>query len=104
MIKVKVPQKIKIGAHTYSIRLNRHLLSDSNNHGAVNHRTQLIEIQADNPSDLKTETLVHEIIHVGSFCYRINIDDADTDRVAETITQFMSELGIELDWSGIKER
>ena len=100
-MKIKVPKQVKIGAHTYSVWLNPNLMSDDRTHGQINHRIERIIIQKDDPDMLKTETLIHEIIHLGEFCYRIPIEDADIDRIAEVILQFLDQLGIKFSWDDI---
>ena len=101
-MKVKIPKQIKIGVHTYTISFNPYLLGDSRRHGEANHRKETIDIQSDNPDNLKLETLIHEIIHIAEFYYRVDISDPDIDRIAEVITEFIVDnLGIEFDWGDI---
>ena len=102
-MKVKVPNKIKIGTHTYTVELDPHLNSDDKDYGQVNYRTQKIKIWSEAPLSIRNQSLLHEIIHLGQNIYRVEISDPDIDRVAETIGQFlMDNLEIELDWEDIK--
>jgi len=102
-MRVKVPKTIKIGTHTYTIKFNHHLRSDDNKYAEVNHRTQAIDIWADAAVSLKNESLLHELIHIGEFIYRVEINDADVDRLAETVAEFLfNNLDIELDWSDVE--
>jgi len=102
-MRVKIPLRIKIASHTYTICQSPNLLGDESRHGEVNHRTQQITLHSANPKSVKIETLIHEVIEVGKFAYRIDISDPDIDRTAETISQFLDNLGIEFDWGNIKQ-
>lgn len=101
-MKIKIPKTVKIGTHTYSIELDPHLHSDEKDYGQINYRAQTIRVWLDAPLSIKNEALLHEVIHLAQSIYRVDISDADIDRVAETIGGFLfNNLGIEFDWSGI---
>ena len=101
-MKARIPSKIKVGAHTYSIELDPYLIGDRNRYGEVCHRTERITIGSSEPVALRNQTLLHEVLHIGETFYRINISDDDIDRIAETILQFLDSMGIEFDWADIK--
>ena len=103
-MKIKVPREVKIGTHTFKVKLNPHLQTDEKNYGDINYRTEEIRIWADAPLSLRNEVLLHEIIHLAQHIYRVEISDPDIDRVAETIGQFLfNNLQIRFDWSDISE-
>ena len=103
-MKVKLLPKYRMGIHTYSLSLDRNIRTDDADIGQVSHREQTIKIWTDAPLSRKNETLVHEVIEIGKFMYRVQIDDADIDRVAECVCEFlMNNLGIEFDWSDIPQ-
>ena len=102
-MKIKVPKKIQIGAHTYKIKIDKNLKGDGNRYGEVNYRTQEITLWGGCNPSLMMETLLHEVIHIGEFAFRIAISDEDIDRVAETITMLLrNNLDIEFVWDNIK--
>ena len=102
-MKVKIPAKIRIGTHTYTIELDPHLHSDDKDYGLINYRTQTIRIWSDAPKSIKDQSLLHEVIHLSQHIYRVDITDADIDRIAQCMCDFMiNNLGIDLDWGNIK--
>ena len=104
-MKVKIPREIKIGAHTYSIGYDSNLHCDEGRYGNCNHRTQEIKVWSSNPPSLMDECLIHEVIHIGELCYRLDISDSDIDRIAHLILEFLTRnLGIEFDWELIKNQ
>jgi len=99
---IKVPREIKIGTHTFKVKLDPHLHADEEKYGQINYRTQEIRIWSDAPASTKNEALLHEIIHLAQHVYRVEITDQDIDRIAETIAQFLSDnLHIEFVWDDI---
>ena len=103
-MKVKVPNKIKVGAYTYGLTLNPHLHSDDGKYADCNHRTQQISIWTEAPPTVRYESLIHEVLHIAEFSCRIDVSDPDIDRIAYIMTELLqNNLGIELDWSDIKE-
>jgi len=98
-MKVKVPRKIKIGTHIFTIEFDQHMHSDDRDFGQINYRTQTIKIWKDAPPSLKREALIHEVLHLSQHIYRVEITDADIDRVAQVICDFLeNNLGIEFVW------
>jgi len=104
-MKVSIPQKIKIGTHTYTIGLDPNLHSDDKEFGNINYRTQKIKIWSEAPKSIRDEALIHEVIHLAQHIYRVEIADADIDRVAQVICDFlMNNLGIEFIWDDISSK
>lgn len=103
-MKVKLPRKIKIGTHTYKIIFSPHLNSDDRDFGQINYRTQEIKIWTEAPGSLKNIALLHEIMHLSQHIYRVEVSDADIDRMAETIAELLfNNLHIEFVWDDIRE-
>ena len=104
-MKVRVPRKIKMGIYTYSLSLTPHIHCDEARYANCNHRTQEIEIWSEAPPSMRYESLIHEVLHIAEVSHRIDVSDADIDRIAHTIAELFKEnLGIEFDWSEIDER
>ena len=98
-MKVTIPNKIKIGSHIYTIELKPHLHCDDGDYGQISYRKQNIKIWSDAPLSLRNQSLLHEVLHLSQHIYRVEISDADIDRVAETMAQLLDNLDIQFDWS-----
>ncbi len=102
-MKVKVPQKIRVGGHNYSIVLNE-AIEDEGLKGAHNPRKLTIEINPIRPKEQWGATLIHEFVHAINRVYlnsRLCEDDADS--IGQGWYQIFEELGIEFDCSLIEE-
>lgn len=103
IMQVKIPPKIKIGTHTYTIEFDPHLHTDEKAFGQINYRTQKIRIWAEAPQSIKDQSFLHEVIHLAEHIYRVTITDEDIDRIAQCICDLLiNNLEIEFDWSEIK--
>ena len=103
-MKVKVPSKIQVGSHTYTVKLSRQHLEDEDTRGIINYRTQEIVINAITPDSRKTTAFIHEIIHLSAKIFGIILEEEEINRLCEGLGQgIFSSLGIELDWSKIEK-
>jgi len=103
-MKIKIPREIKIGTHTYSVSYDRAIRTDDEHIGQTNHRTQQIKIWTDAPLSMRNESFIHEVIHIAEYYFRVRIEDADIDRIAECMCDLLlNNLGTEFDWSEIKK-
>ncbi len=102
-MKVKVPNEIRIGAYKYKVEFNSHLCYDSNWAGSCCHREAKIVVDSLGSRQTLDITLIHEILHMIDKNYSIHIEEDNIDRIACGIMEFLTSLGIELDWSNIKE-
>ena len=102
---IKVPPQIMVGAHPYRIVLrNSDRLTDEGVFGEVNHRTQTIEIRADRPPSQCLVSLLHEFIHTSANVFsKDGLEEKFIDPIAQGLGQILSQLGIELDWTEVKE-
>lgn len=101
--RIKIPQKIQIAAFNYSIELRKHLMADKHNAGFFNPVAETLSIDPHLPPTERKISLAHEVLHLIERAFEISIDDADTERLAMGFVCFLDNLGIELDWSDIKE-
>lgn len=60
---MRIPNKLKIGAHTFAVIRGHGLAMDDNN-GKASQQTMQIFIRDDIPTSLQEETLIHEAYHV----------------------------------------
>ncbi len=103
-MKIKVPQKIKIGLCELAVKCNQHLRDDEGYAGITNFRTSEIQVLPQLVPRRKDATLLHELIHVFEDMYHFRLSEDDNWRIAEGMLEFMvNNLGIEFDWSEIKE-
>ena len=99
--RIKVPKRIKIGAHDYSVGYRQHMKLDDNWRGACNQRTGEILIDPIG-GDTINRSLLHEVVHLIDFNYECILSEENISRLAHGMVEFLENLGIELDWSGIK--
>jgi len=103
-MRIKVSKEIKIGAHSYKVVYKKHLGKDQGFRGTIEHRQEEIWIDPENPLCQRNCTLLHEAMHLISGVFSIGLEDDAIDRVAEGMAEFLfNNLGIEFDWSDIKE-
>jgi hypothetical protein len=104
MVKIKVPQVVGISTHKYRVGYKRHLSEDEGYRGVCNHRTQTIEIEPTLPPSRKDQTFLHEVGHLIRKVYVMNEDEDNIDRAAQGYAELLfNNLGIQFDWSNIKE-
>lgn len=102
-MKIKIPKQIKIGVHPYRVEFSKTLRADEGLSGIAQHRTQVIGIEDILPKSQTDVVFLHEIVHIISRHYNCNIDEADTDRIAQGMAELLfNNLGIEFDWSEIQ--
>ena len=103
-MKVKIPKKIKFLTHEYEIVFDTKELQSAGTMGLTRHLFQKITLdnKVTPPSELN-QIFLHEFIHVIERHMCIKIDDADVDRISEGISELLLQLGVEFDWSNIKE-
>jgi len=102
-MKIKVPVKLKIASHEYTIRDDIKQLMSNTVVGEVRHVYHDIILDFNRlPSEL-TQTFLHEYLHCIERFWNVKLDDNDVDRLAEGMAVLFNNLGIELDWSNIKK-
>lgn len=60
---MKLPDKVRIGANDYSVKLVDNLLSHSENLGDITYSNATIRIDSSLSESVLKETLAHEIVH-----------------------------------------
>ena len=101
-MKLRVPNNVKIGLHSYKVLFNPHLQIDEEQVGSLNRRTQTLEIESALAYSQKKVTLWHEIIHGIEGNFSLALSDDATDNLAVGIVQFLQDnFGIEFDFSDI---
>jgi len=102
-MKVKIPNEIKIGAHTYKVFLKDNLKIDQDKRGVVDHRAQTIELESAMPESMMLAVLLHEVVHIIDEVYSCHTDEDTTDRISQGLTGLLYNLNLRFDWSDIPE-
>lgn len=101
-VKIEVPSRIQIGGHYYKVIMDDRI-SDFGQRGDINYLRQKITVRVNSPISQRSESLVHEVIHFINQVYcNGSLEERDIDPLSEGLWQFLSQLGIELDWSNIE--
>ena len=76
--------------------------NDEGFRGAVNHRTQVIELEPALLPSVLLFVLLHEVLHIIEDKGYIHIDESDISRFAEGVAELLvNNWKIEFDWSKI---
>jgi len=103
-IKIKIPQKIKVGGHYVRTFYEAKLLD---NHGKyAQSRFPELEIavqERDMTESMKTQSWIHEVLHFIDKAYNnYSLNEETIDALASGIHGVLVDMGIEFDWSNIK--
>lgn len=102
-MRVKIPPKIKISTHTYSVVFDPHLRHDDGCYGVANHRKQTVNIESSIPPTLRDQTFLHEVVHIIDKVFVCRMNEDDLERMSNGFADLLfNNLGIELDWSDIE--
>ena len=103
-MRVKVPKEIKIGALRADVGISDYIRVDDGYKGFFNQRTEELRLDINLTGGSRDTVFLHEIVHMISINSESGLSEEDTSRVANGFFEFLYyNLGIELDWSGIKE-
>ena len=101
-MKIKVPKVNRIGSLEYTVGFKSHMRTDDGWKGSLNERTGTIYIETEISENIRDRTYLHEIIHQIDINYECGLHEDNISRLANGFCEFLSNLGIELDWSNIK--
>ncbi len=100
--QIKIPKKIKVGAHDYLVVFDRRLIGKA---GVVDHATQIIFVNPAFTKSMWVTVLLHEYVHAIDFVYTITdgctMVESSVDRIAESMNILLTQLGVSFDWSDI---
>ena len=102
-MKVKIPRQFKIGATEAQVGFTKHLFSDDGFNGTFNKRTGELLIEAVLNGKKRDRTFGHELIEVIKENYDLGVSESDMTCIANGWLEFLWQIGIELDWSEIKD-
>lgn len=101
-MKVKVTQRFKIGATPVFVQYPKNLHSDEGFDGTFNRRTGKLNLDSQTDGAKRDKTFAHEIMEVIKENYNLHTTEDDMSNIANGWIEFLSQLGIEFDWSDIK--
>ncbi len=104
MYSIKIPDKIQIGGHYFSVVVDEGLSSDGNR-AKVDYRRLVISIHPNRKDSIKSEAIIHEVLHAINTVYLNNqIDSEDIiEPLAEGLWQVFEQLGIEFDFGALPD-
>jgi len=98
-VKVKVPDKIHVGAYEFDIVQVPDMARDYKFLGQAHVDNEVIRINQDSKYRVKYVTLWHEICHAVCDTLRMDLDEASIDRLGQGLGAIlMNDFGIELEW------
>jgi len=104
-MKLIIPSKCQIGAHTFKIRSSPRIMDIQDAKGGSEYRQEhIIRLMPNRPASSTFQTLIHEAIHLGDGVFGTNSIPEEVVRLlGGTLAQFLLSLGVEPDFSQIKE-
>lgn len=79
---MKIPKKVKIGAHTYTVMIEPQLSENHNLAGQSRHARGVIVLDKEQTQTQLEDTLLHEILHAINAQVKFIPDDRDTEEDA----------------------
>lgn len=96
---MKMPDSIKIGAHSFDVKIVPNLKDDSAHNccGRCNGSEQKIEINPCYPQSCQEATLIHEIIEGINYLYELGLEHHQITILEETLYQVLKENRLHFD-------
>lgn len=99
-IRVPVPNEIQIGCHQFGVFQKDKTIPEDD--GNINYLLQDLKIRDNLPLSRKNVTFLHEGIHLINIIFSCDLREETVEKLSEGLGQLLfSNMGIELDWSGI---
>ncbi len=102
-MKIKIPRTFKVGAATANVSLKKHLSGDDGFNGTFNTRTGDLRLDCVLIGSKRDRIFAHELMEVIKENYSLHTSEDDMSNIANGWLEFLSQLGVEFDWSDIKE-
>lgn len=103
---VKLPNPLKVGAYKFKVEFDPSIPVNYNgSYGYISPVQATIGVTPGLTDVQRFATLIHEVLHQINKTYNCNLDEGNTDRIAEGLTDFLRDtLGLEFDWSEIASK
>ena len=102
-MKIKIPKEFKIGARSGIVAYQEYLRIDEGFDGTYNKRTEELKIDSQIGGRERDRVFGHELMEVIKANYELKTSEEDMSCIAKGWLEFLWQLGIEFDWSDIKE-
>ena len=100
MIRIPLPQRLKVGGHTYSIETSAKINAELNSRNAWGlHNATFRRIQLDTSSSEAqfSQAALHEFLHAVDTVYSDgNLSDLTVSTLSEGLLQILEQLGVRL--------
>jgi len=100
---IKIPKTFKIGATRAVVGYEENLFIDQGFNGTYNKRTEELHIDSRLYGGERAKTFGHEVMEVIKHNYNLNTSENDMSSIANGWVEFLYQLGVEFDFSDIKE-
>ena len=102
-MKIRIPNKIKVGGHWIGIFYEKKLFDNHGKYGQSRFPENEIALQdRDMVNSRKSQTLIHELLHFVDFVYNnCNLEENTVNALATGIHALLVDLGVEFDFSEI---
>ena len=99
-IKVPVPNEVQIGCHKFGVFQKDKTIPEDD--GNINYLLQDVKVRDNLPASRKNVTFLHEGLHLINIIFSCDLREETVEKLSEGLGQLLfSNMGIELDWSGI---
>ena len=95
-LKIKIPQKVKVGAMTYGVEIVPSMFADRSLFGEVNYANQTIKLAGDVSAERRFNIFVHELYHAIKFeaGEQNDQDEREVLAVSNMLTQVFVDNGL----------
>ena len=94
-MEIKIPEEIKVGAHTYKVVFREDLDRNERWRGTSCHSSLKIEIDSYEEGTRLASTFLHEVLHCADKVYNRGDMPEDTiDAIGVGLTQIFKSMGI----------
>ncbi|KKN00939.1 hypothetical protein LCGC14_1132690 [marine sediment metagenome] len=103
-MKIKVPKEIKIGANCVTVLFEDALIDFHDKVGQARYYAgEIVLLKRGVQDSILMGNFLHELIHWIDHTYNnLQLNETQTDALANGIHILLDDLGVELDWSDIK--
>ena len=92
---MKIPEKIRVGGHIYTIEYSKDLVRDDNRLGQVCWQKMLVLLEENQAWSSLVVSFLHETLHLIDKHYNNKaLTEDEVDSIAEGLFQVLSDMGI----------
>ncbi len=91
MNAIDIPEKVKIGAFEWSVRLNDNLMHERDERGCCRPKSLSIDIDPGSQPVAQEETFIHELLEAITWQYDIQMEHKDLWNLSQVLHQVIKE-------------